>query len=457
MLKKVTVMLLITMAASVSAANSSADLQQQLLERVEFLTSEIDQLRGELNQLKQERQQQKATLQEFVVSRQNHTDTDQTLVDLSHKRQQTVHAQTDSHVLSNPWWQNIEIWGFGAAGYYDTGSGGTRDHGSFEVKEATLFFEADVWQDISFFLELQTNRLDKDDEKYTRTGEVYIHWRDLQLTADMSIGVKVGRFDIPFGEEYLWQDAVDNPLITFSAIYPYGWDEGVLVYSQWGGVSWIAAVTDGTDARSREDNSQKAFNLKAYGNVTESLYLSASYMNNGDNVKSAVEFGGSHFEPVAGSSAGSSSSDQVDSDMFQVDAKYQFMVSDMSAYIALAAGYADQQDDDSDFDRDFRWFMVEPYLQLSKEWYAVLRYSEIGTYDSDEGYHFDGKPYAGGNSAFGFDTERLRRLGVGLGWQPNPRLTAKLELGKDWFDLIDASPLEDEDRNFIGLEMTVGF
>ena len=40
--------------------------------------------------------------------------------------------------------------------------------------------------------------------------------------------MKLGRIDIPFGDEYLWQDAIDNPLITNSAAYPYGWDEGIL-------------------------------------------------------------------------------------------------------------------------------------------------------------------------------------------------------------------------------------
>ena len=74
------------------------------------------------------------------------------------------------------------------------------------------------------------------------------------------------------------------------------------------------------------------------------------------------------------------------------------------------------------------------------------------------GFTSTAKRFAGGNSAYGFDTKRFRRLGVGIGWQPNPRTRAKLEIGRDWFDLIDASNInKDDDRNFVGLEMAVGF
>ena len=457
--------LMLVFVSGAYGAQSQTDFQRQMLEQIQMLTAQVGGLQQELQQVKQAQQASQAendSLKQQIADLQQsgssgfaavtHESLDSDSVDLSHQRQAQVQG-SGSHVLSNPWWQNVEIWGFAAAGYYDTGSGGTRDHGSFEIKEATLFVEADVWEDTSFFLELQTNRLGADESKFVRTGEVYIHWRDLQVTNNTALGLKVGRIDIPFGEEYLWQDAVDNPLITNSTSYPYGWDEGVLLYGETSGVNWIAAITDGTDARSEDDNSDKAYNLKLYGNVTENFYLSGSYMHNGDNVKSAVEFAGSHFEPVDGSG-----SEQVSSDLWQIDARYDFKIADMPAYIALVAGMADQSDDDSVFDRDFRWFSVEPFLQVNPEWYAVVRYSEIGTYDNDEGYHFDGKTFAGGNSTFGYDVERFRRLGVGIGWQPNPRVTTKLEIGKDWFDLIDGSAIEvDDDRNFVGLEMAVGF
>lgn len=380
-------------------------------------------------------------------------------VDLSQDESFRLDQVEDGHVLSNPWWQNFDIHGFGSAGYYDTGPNGTSPHGSFAIKEASLFIHADVWQDVEMFVELQTNRLGKDDQLFTRTGEVHVHFRNIKLSDGIQVGVKVGRFDIPFGEEYLSQDSSDNPLITTSAPYVYGWGEGILGYGDVRGVTIIAAITDGTDARSEEDNKSKAFNLKVSGMPTEKLYLSVSAMRNGDAAKSAVEFGGSHFQPVGAShvsTLGTSSEAMVDGSLAQLDAKYRLFGG--RGYISAFIGAARQDDDDEAFERDFRWSGIEIYRELANKWYTVTRFSEIGTYDDDEGYHFDGKIYAGGNGSFGYDTKRFRRLGVGLGFEPNPRVRIKFELGRDWFELIDASELGGTDgREFAAAEIAVGF
>lgn len=369
---------------------------------------------------------------------------------------QVTAIRSDRHVLSNPWWQNFDISGFGAVGFYDTGEDGTRPHGGFEIKEASLFIHADVWEDMELFFEVQTNRLGKDDQLFTRTGEIYLHFRDVIESDSIQVGIKTGRIDIPFGEEYLWQDAIDNRLVTNSASYVYGWDEGVLVYGRYKEISFVASITDGTDERSSEDHDDKALNLKVYGNPTDDFYLSASAMHNGVAAKSAVEFGGSHFQPVGDShvsSLGISSSSEVSGNLYQIDATYQF-----SENVSLSAhiGLAHQEDDDTSFDRDFRWFGVEPYVRLNNRWYLSARYSEIGTYDDEEGYHFDGKTFANGNGNFGYDTERFRRVGLAVGYEPNPRVRLKMELGKDWFDLIDASTIaEKDDRDFLGIEVAV--
>lgn len=385
---------------------------------------------------------------------------------LQEHRSIVVDRPTDgdnSHPLSNPWWENLDIYGFGAVGYYDTGSDATRANGGFEIKEASLFIEADVWLDTDFFIELQTNRLGKDNQLFTRTGEVYIHFRELQLGSSNPFGVKVGRIDIPFGEEYLWQDAIDNPLISNSAAYPYGWDEGLLVYGDVGGVSWIAAIMDGTDARSEDDNTDKALAVKASGHLLESLYLSASIMRNGDAAKSAIEFGGSHFEPVGAShvsTLGASASPQVSADLFEINAKYDLstLASGRYSYLALTVGAARQKDTDPGFDRDFRWLTIEPYITINAHWFAVLRYSVIGTHDDAAGYHFDGKTFAGGNGAFGYDVRRFRRLAAGIGWLPNPNVRVKFEVGDDQFALVGNSPLPNGgDRKFIAAEIAVGF
>ena len=381
-------------------------------------------------------------------------------VDLSDTSQPFDSEAESTHVLAKPWYENFEFWGFIAADVLATGDDGTEPNGGFILKETTLFVEGQIWDDVSGFFELQINRLGKDDSLFVRTGEVHVHFRNvLKHLGDDLLGIKVGRVDIPFGEEYLWQDSIDNPLITQSAGYPYGFDEGIVLYGTLSGVGWIVAVTDGTDERSIEDDADKAVNVKIYGNPNDWLYLSGSFMRNGQAAKSAFEFGGSHFQPIGAShpsSLGMSPSDKVDAFLYEIDAK--ITLSD-NAYIAIAFGQAFQDDGASAFNRDLLWFSIEGLYNLNDKVYAVIRYSEIGTYDSGEGYHFDGKITAGGNSAFGYDARRFQRLSVGMGWKINPRTVLKVEVGGDWFEVIDASSFTpgDDDRWLAGVELVVGF
>ena len=48
---------------------------------------------------------------------------------------------------------------------------------------------------------------------------------------------------------------------------------------------------------------------------------------------------------------------------------------------------------------------------------------------------------------------------LGLGWWPNPRTVIKVEVGKDWFEVIDASTFtpQDDDRWLAGMELVVAF
>lgn len=446
MIRKFAAVATVCIAMSIShAADVDDDVQKQ-----------IDSLTRQLESLKQQVEKGNATKSSPDGGERSE------LVNLQADEIEAIDDSGGSNVLSKPWWRNFHISGFGAAGYYDTGSAGTRDNGGFEIKEASLFVLAEAWNNVDFFIELQTNRLGSDSDKYTRTGEVYVHFHDIALTESITVGAKLGRIDIPFGEEYLWQDAIDNPLITNSAAYPYGWDEGVLLYGDVGGVNWIVAVTDGTDDRSVEENSDKAINVKVYGSPLEPLYLSFSLMTNGDVSKSAIEFGGSHFRPVGvahQSTLGASADTEVSAQLIEVNAKYEFSFASSEAYIAASMGSAEADDSDAFYRRDLRWFSLEPGIQLHEDWFATLRYSEIGTYDGDAGYHFDGKTFAGGNAAFGYDVRRFQRSSVALNWMPNPHLRGKLEIARDRFELIDASPLNPRngDRGFAGLEIAVAF
>ncbi len=382
-------------------------------------------------------------------------------VDLSGEELASI-SETESSgtVFTRPWHQNLSVSGFGAFWLADSGSDGTRPEPGFVIKETTLFVEANAWDDISFFFEIQTNALQRDNSQSVSTGEVYAHFRNvLRRWGDDLLSVKVGRVDIPFGEEYLWQDAPDNPLISNSAAYPWLWDEGLVLYGKLRGIGWVASMMDGTIARSVEDDPAKAVSFKLYGTPWTPLYLSASVMKNGATAASALILGGSLFQPVGvwGESAlGQSPSKMVDALLYEGYAKVK---ASRKLDFEFSYGRAFVNDEDRSFDRDLTWFMVQPRFFVRHDLWVVARYSEIGTYDSNAGYHFGGEFLAGGNQAFGYDAKRLQRFSVGAGWRANPRVAIKLEVGLDRYEVIDASPLRpgDDDRNFSALEVVVSF
>ena len=360
-------------------------------------------------------------------------------------------------VASQPWYRTISLSGFGAVEYIDSGASGSKPFGGFGIRESSLFLEAKAWDDVALFLEIQVNRLGKDKELFVRTGEAHVLWRNvLERWGEDLLHLKAGRVDIPFGEDYLWQDAIDNPLISFAAAYPYGFDEGIVLFGTMRGVGWIAAVTDGTDDRSVEENRDKARQSEScMDGRCRAFYVSASAMRTGRTSESALEFGGQPSrtgrhrsdvdarqepEPRGGRGAGPS--------------RRHRQPSRRGATLAVSAGTARLDDADDAFDRAITWFSVEPRYPSA----AGRRTSSPGTAKSaptttSRGYHFDGKTTAGGHAAYGYDVRRLQRLSVGVGYRPNPRMLLKAEVGRDWFHPIrrlDQRAPNGDDRLLLG-------
>ena len=187
---------------------------------------------------------------------------------------------------------------------------------------------------------------------------------------------------------------------------------------------WVAAVMDGSIGRSVEENGEKSITLKLYGRPWKPLYLSGSWMRNGETAAGPFLLGGSLFQPVGvrGESAvGSSPSSTVDATLYEVYAKTD--LGRLNVQLSLGRGLIDDVADA--FDRDLTWFMIQPLFRITNDVDAVARYSEIGTYDDAKGYHFGGEFLAGGNDAYGYDAKRLTRLSSGLNWKINPRTLLK--------------------------------
>jgi hypothetical protein len=378
-------------------------------------------------------------------------------VDLSDDELSSLPAANSNHVLSRRWFENFDLRGFAAFTYLDTGRTGTNPNGSFFVKEATLFLDAEVWEHATISSEIWLARYLFGD-RFT-ANELYLRLDGLFAGADgRGLGLKVGRFELPFGEEYLRWDAHETPMIIFSAADPYGVDEGLELFGRAGPVGWIASLSTGTFGNGADDAPGKLAAAKLYGDVGPDLYLSGSVLSSGKAAQSALALSGTALNPVgaaASSSLGASPSDEVEALCWEIDAK---IAARRRANLYVGFGRASIDDEVDAFDRDLTWFLVEPALRVSDELELVVRYSAIGTFDDDEGYLFRGKIAAEGED-FGYDASALRRLAAGARWTLNPHISAKLEVGHDWFDLIDASPLDDEndERLYVGVELVASF
>ena len=114
-------------AVNTSAADVEEGVQQQLLDEVRRLSQQLTQMQSELAHVKSSQiksQTENAAMQKQIANLQDapelktalvateHLDQAENtiaLVDLSEHQQTQVDGPNYAHVLSNPWWQNIEI------------------------------------------------------------------------------------------------------------------------------------------------------------------------------------------------------------------------------------------------------------------------------------------------------------------------------------------------------------
>ncbi len=356
---------------------------------------------------------------------------------------------TEIDYIGREWYQRINLSGFGAVGYTrtnDSQNKAAEPNGSFEVNQVNLFLEADLSDDISFFYELEGVRFAQSPKDTTRPNETYVTMRNVM--GDDSFDVKIGRFDYNFGEEYLIQDANTNPFVDFTVSWPYGRSEGAEFSGKFSDIGWVAALTNGNNSRSQDNDVNKTINAKLYGNITDDLYVSGSFMTGSANVV-AFEFSGTHPFPVGGSP-----SKEVDSTTYQVDVKWNF---DGKSNIAAYYGMSEVDDAVNSFDRDLTYWAITPQYFINDDLYVAFRYSAIGTWDNDEGYLFEAHNYSNGN-AYGFTLESVERYQLGLGYYIKPNVLAKLEYHHDDFEQIDgANAGLDDTRAFYGALVVVTF
>jgi hypothetical protein len=342
----------------------------------------------------------------------------------------------------------LHLSGEGGIALFHTSSDGQHPDGSFRVDEAKLFLEAPLWESTYFFGELDLVIREANDE-FFHLGELYVdfenvlrHWADRNF-----LSIRAGRIDIPFGEEYLVRDVIDNPLISHSLSDFWGIDEGVELYGSAFGVDYVVAVQNGGHPTLQDFDGDKSvagrigYNFGKRARVSVSGLRTGELSTEGDEM-SELWFGNGFFRSLGSEETAPT----FQANVFELDAQTFWN----SGHVKLAGGYFEYEDSDTTVDRtrDGYYYYAEALQNITPKFYTVGRFSQI---IADEGMPIVG--YGDfGKYFFGPLTRDLWRLSLGLGYRWSENLVAKVEYTREEGDLVGGAG---RDNHFVGAE--IGF
>ena len=312
----------------------------------------------------------------------------------------------------------------GGVAFFNTGSEGMFPHSEFRLDEAKLFIEAPVWNHVYFFAEINLASREQSDINLD-LGECYLDFENVSAlwNQDRMLNIRIGRMDIPFGEEYLTRDAIDNPLISHSLTDFWGVDEGLELYGKLGPVRYVLAIQNGGISDTRDFDPDKSVAGRLDYDPVRWLHLSLSGMRTGDldqqnDQLSAMWFGNAFFR-----SLGSGATTKFHADLVQGDIAVWLPHGHISAF----GGYIRYDDNDPTANnrRDVYYYSIEGVHDVVGKLYAGARFSQIF---APKGFPISGNADMG---AYFFNpfalTKDIWRLSLGLGYRFSPSLLLKAE------------------------------
>jgi hypothetical protein len=362
---------------------------------------------------------------------------------------QFAHAQSYGEDLLS----RLHISGEGGVAFFDTGANGQFPNDEFRVDEAKLFVEAQIVNDIYIFGEFNVITREEGDELF-ELGELYAEFENIGGKENL-FNIRFGRFDIPFGEEYLTRDAIDNPFVSHSLTDIWGVDEGVELYGFTKNVEYIFAVQNGSEPLIQDFEGDKAIVGRFKYKFNPKIHFSLSAMRTGDidvdqDKFSGIWFANSELMPLGSEKTTS----KFHAGLVQLDGHWGWQ----SGHVHAAGGYLNYEDNDSaaDNSRDLYYFQLEGVQNLNAGeniWYAGAHYSWI---TADNGFPL----VANGNmDRYQFDqrifTKELWRFGAAIGYRIGHNFVIKTEYNFERGKFIDDTRRDEED--FFGIEAAFKF
>lgn len=326
-------------------------------------------------------------------------------------------------IFSKPFsFGGVRISGEGGLAFFNSGSEGQYPNAAFRVDEAKLFVEAPLLEDIYFFTEIDITMREEQNDNL-RASELYVDFENVSKlwNKDRQVNIRVGRMDIPFGEEYLERDAIDNPLISHSLSDLWGVDEGVELYGTIGKLNYVLAVQNGGIPTMQDFNADKAITARISYDPTKWLHTSVSAMRTGDlnasdDYLSAMWFGNGFFRALGTNDATKFHANLVEGD---VSTRWS------RGYVKAAGGYVRYNDNDTATNerRDMYYYYVLGVQNITDKFYTAARFSQIMV---NGGYPIVGN---GDFNEYFYEelTKNLWQLSLGGGYRWSRNLVLKIE------------------------------
>jgi hypothetical protein len=356
---------------------------------------------------------------------------------------------------------NILLSGYGAVAFFDQGSEGAFPNSEFKLDDSRLIVDAKILEGAYFYTSITLAQREVEDlnlevfEMFLELDNISGHWG-----ADGLLSLRLGRTYIPFGEEYLHREPLDNSLISHSYSDIWGVDEGILGFGRMGIVDYVVAVQNGGYQSLDDKNSDKSVTLKIGVEPSDRLRISASAMRTGTldaQDRCAAIWFGNHFisppnlpEPAQ----------DFEAELAELDLRITWD----GGHFAAAGGWfgfegegrpltgdtGEKMPNPERADSDILYYYVEGAQTIVRDLYGAVRFSQV---DADDGYLLFGQS----DPAFGLSrfTTEAWRLSLGLGYRFAKNLVAKIEYSLERGKLDDGRDLEDQD--LFGLQLAFGF
>jgi hypothetical protein len=405
---------------------------------------ESAETKKELQELRQENRELRELLkkQGGLIEALNHKV--DALQETSAQRGRELEQLKESTPASNPITSTlgkVNISGEGAVAFFESGRQGAFPNSEFRVDEAKVFIEAPVMNDVYFYTELNLmtrETLDLD----LKLGEAYLDFENISKlwNQERTLNLRIGRIDIPFGEEYISRDAIDDPLVTHSLTDFWGVDEGVELYGSIGNFSYVAAVQNGGESGVRDFDGDKAVVGRLSYDPSKWLHVSASGMRTGNlkyngDMWSELWFANGWFMAIDGAHTTRLHANLVEGDI-QIRLPH--------GHINAFGGYARYGDNDTTADngRDIYFYSVEGVHDITRKLYGAVRFSQIF---ADKGYMIGGLGNSGEYVFGGLLTKEIWRLSFGLGYRWSPNLITKVEYAIERGEQANGTSRDHED------------